>query len=207
MKLYLLLLASVFFSYEKSICQNLAYNSIEIDYISYEVTPRFINKPLLKFYITNYSNDTLYISKKNILIQVFKGNKRLLEEKIKPKHFPPNSITFCPFVRPYPPMKTFGAEQHRQYYEFIDSLKQNFAQKLFTKNFTSNQMFIKYKEEINYAILEDCVILMPNETTEYSVIFSSSLFDKSCKVKVKYLNQSFFTNFIDENGKNINIYK
>lgn len=84
-------------------------------------------------------------------------------------------------------------------------MKVKFANKLYEKNFGSNVIYKKDKEFIMESIVNNCIILMPNEVLDYTSGFYSKKFDKKCKVSAKYIDSKRFTYFIDDRGKKIDI--
>ena len=151
------------------------------------------------FNLVNITNDTLYLSDKNLSIRLIKNHK------ICNWDYPKFDVQ--PFVKPV--LK--NGEQIDNKIEILnkedqkDKLVNNFATKLFLKNLNVNVQLMKYKEIIIKTIVDDCTILLPAETYKYEIGFYSKKFDKTCKVTVKYLDNKRFTYFVDDKGKKIDI--
>lgn len=171
-------------------------NKIKITYLGYRSDVYSSDFPTLEFEITNNSQDTIYLSKQNIVVIVIKGKSIIKEGK-------PTTIG-TPFVKPIIRNTIFCKEQ-KENQEKINSLKLKFANNLYDKNFASNTLYKNNKDFIIENIIRDCVVLMPNESIGHSSGFYSKLFDKTCKVSVKYLDSKRFTYFVDDSGKKINI--
>lgn len=169
---------------------------IKLTYLGYEINRYRFNYQNLNFEIINKTKDTMYLSDTNIFIKIIKEEKILKEDK-------PQSIG-TPYVRPVI-SKGFVCKEQKEYDEKINSFKLKFANKLYDKNFGSNTIYKNSKDFIIESIVRDCIILMPNESIDYSSGFYSKLFDKTCKVTVKYLDNKRFTYFVDDKGKKIDI--
>lgn len=191
----ILLLCITFLSNTNS--KNQLNDGLNIIYLGSSSSVYRPNFPSLEFEISNKSKDTLYISENNILITVFKGKSALKQDKVLP------SIG-TPFIKPMI-RKQFKSEEKDKYERLLENLKLKFANKLYTKNFGSNTKYIDSKDFIIENIVRDCIVLMPNESIDYSSGFYSKKFDKACKVSVKYLDSKRFTYFIDDSGKKIDI--
>lgn len=154
----------------------------------------------LKFSLINITNDTLYLSNKNLIIKLTKNNK-LIKFKY-PK------VDVQPFIKPV--LKNGQQIQTKKVILNIENPKEKiaacFAKKMFLENTEINQKLLKYKDNIIQNIIDDCIVLLPLETYEYETYLFSKNFDKTCKVSVKYSDNKIFTYFINDNGKNINIY-
>jgi hypothetical protein len=111
-----------------------------------------------------------------------------------------------PFIRPII-RKQFKCKEKQQYEKYLENLKFKFANKLYEKNFGSNAAYKDSKDFIIGNIIRDCIILMPNESIDYSTDFYSETFDKTCRVEAKYLDNKRFTYFLDDNEKKIDINK
>lgn len=171
------------------------FQNINVYYLGYERKIYLNNFVLLQFEIENKSNDTIYLSKKNIDIKVFKNNKEINKD---------NPPTYLPFVRPTK-IKQFKCEDKDKYEKGKEELKFKFANKLYEKNFGSNSKYIGSKDFIIKNIVSDCIILMPSESIDYSSGFYSKSFEKTCKVSVKYVDNKRFIYFVDDSGKKIDI--
>ncbi|WP_395066048.1 hypothetical protein [Flavobacterium sp.] len=171
-------------------------NKINITYLGYKNNVYHSDFSTLEFEIVNKSQDTVFLSKENIVLTVIKGKTIIKEEK-------PSTIGM-PFVKPIIRSTIFCKEQ-KEYQEKINSLKLKFANKLYEKNFGSNTIYKNSKDFIIENIIRDCFILMPNESIDHSMGFYSKKFDKTCKVSVKYSDNKRFTYFVDDSGKKIDI--
>ncbi len=151
------------------------------------------------FNLVNITNDTLYLSDKNLRIRLIKNNKSINWDYPK--------VDVQPFVKPV--LK--NGEQIDNKIEILnkedpkEKLANNFATKLFFKNLNVTVQLMKYKEIIVKTIVDDCTILLPTETYNYEIGFYSKIFDKTCKVEVKYLESKRFTYFVDDSGNKIDI--
>lgn len=171
-------------------------NEIRITYLGYKTNIYRSNFSTLEFEITNNSQDTIYLSRQNIIVKVVKGESIIKEEK--------PVVTGTPFVKPIIRNTVFCKEQ-KEYQEKINSLKLKFANELYAKNFTSNTLFKSDKDFIVDNIIKDCIVLIPNESIDYSSGFYSKSFDKTCKVSAKYSENKRFTYFVDDKGKKVDI--
>ncbi|WP_374505015.1 hypothetical protein [Flavobacterium sp.] len=169
---------------------------IKLTYLGYEINRNRFNYQNLNFEIINNTEDTIYLSEKNVFIVVIKEGRKLKEDKFQ-------SIG-TPYVRPVI-SKGFVYKEEKEYEEKVNSLKVKFANKLYEKNFGSNAVYKKDKEFIIESIVNNCIILMPYEILDYTSGFYSKKFDKTCKVSAKYIDSKRFTYFIDDNGKKIDI--
>ena len=171
-------------------------NKIKITYLGYKSDVYSSDFPTLEFEITNNSQDTIYLSKQNIVVTVIKGKSIIKEGK-------PSTIG-TPFVKPVIRNTIFCKEQ-KENQEKINSLKLKFANNLYNKNFASNTLYKNDKNFIIENIIRDCIVLMPNESIDYNKGFYSKSFDKTCKVSAKYSDNKVFTYFVDDNEKKIEI--
>lgn len=101
--------------------------------------------------------------------------------------------------------KGFVCKAEKEYEEKINYLKVKFANKLYNKNFGSTSTYKDSKDFIIESIVQDCIVLIPNESIVYNKGFYSKSFDKTCKVSAKYSGNRVFTYFVDDNGKKIEI--
>jgi hypothetical protein len=171
-------------------------NKIKISYLGYKSEVYQSDFSTLEFEISNNSQDTIYLSKQNIVVTVTKGKSIIKEEK-------PSTIG-TPFVKPIIRNTIFCKEQ-KENQEKINSLKLKYANNLYNKNFGSNTLYKGDKDFIIENIIKDCIVLMPSESIDYSNGFRSKLFDKTCKISAKYSDNKRFTYFVDDRGKKINI--
>ena len=175
--------------------QNNNFENINFYYLGYESKTHLNNFVLLQFEIENATNDTIYLSEKNVDLKIFKNKKSINED---------NLPTYLPFIRPTK-VKGFKCEEKEKHEKSIEELKLRFANKLFEKNFGTNAVYKASKDLILESIIRDCIVLMPNESIDYNKGFYSKKFDKNCKVSVKYLENKRFSYFVDDNGKRVNI--
>ena len=177
--------------------KNKLNDRITITYLGYSHNIYRTNFPSLEFEITNESKDTLYISENNIQTTVFKGKVALKQDKVIPSI---GTFFMKPMIR-----KQFKCEEKDKYDKVIEKLKLKFATKLYEKNFGSTLVYKNSKDFIIENIVRDCLVLMPNESVDYSSGFYSTKFDKTCKVSAKYSDSKIFTYFVDDTGKKIDI--
>ncbi|WP_131701507.1 hypothetical protein [Flavobacterium sp. ABG] len=175
--------------------QNNNFENINFYYLGYESKTYLNNFVLLQFEIENLTNDTIYLSEKNIDLKIFKNKKKINED---------NLPTYLPFIRPIK-IKEFKCEEKERYEKSIEELKLKFANKLYEKNFSTNTIYKDSKDFILENIIRDCIVLMPNESIDYNKGFYSKKFDKNCKVSVKYSENKRFTYFVNDSGKRIDI--
>jgi hypothetical protein len=152
---------------------------------------------VLKFEITNKSQDTLYISERNILTIISKGGVILKEKICLP--------IGAPIILSLNDRKQFKCEEKDNYEKGIEKLKLNFANKLYDKNFGSNSEYKSSKDFILKNIIRDCIVLLPNESINYSKGFDNEAFDKTCKVKIRYINTKIFSSFVNDDDKIVEI--
>lgn len=175
--------------------QNNNFENINFYYLGYESKTYLNNFILLQFEIENLTNDTIYLSEKNIDLKIFKNKKNINED---------NLPTYLPFIRPTK-IKEFKCEEKEKYEKSIEELKLKFANKLYEKNFGKNTVYKDSKDLILENIIRDCIVLMPNESIDYNKGFYSKKFDKNCKVSVKYSENKRFTYFVNDSGKRVDI--
>ncbi len=160
--------------------------NLEITYLGYTINKFQKNSPSLNFDVTNSSNDTIFISKKNIIIHVLKNNKEIKRDK--------NSIGFPYFISTK--SKFHNCKEIVNEKRKTDSIKLIFSKKVYDKNFNSSNNY-KPKDAddtINY-ISSNCIVLLPRETIKYETFFESNLFDKNCEVSAEYKSNKIFTTF------------
>ncbi len=160
--------------------------NLEITYLGYTINKFQKNSPSLNFDITNLSNDTIFISEKNIIIHVLKNNKEIKSDK--------NSGGLLYFGKTKP--KSHNCKEIINEKRKSDSIKLIFSKKVYNKNFNANNGY-KLKDAddtINY-ISSNCIVLLPKETVKYETFFESNLFDKNCEVSAEYKSNKVFTTF------------
>lgn len=195
MKRYSLIIFIFTLTLNVASCQT-TKQKFRIERIKYVNENGFVN---VTFNLVNITNDTLYLSDKNLRIRLIKNNKSINWDYPK--------VDVQPFVKPI--LK--NGEQIDNKIEILDKedpkdkLANNFATKLFFKNLNVNLQLMKYKEIIVKTIVDNCTILLPAETYNYEIGFYSKKFDKTCKVSVKYLDNKRFTYFVDDSGKKIDV--
>jgi hypothetical protein len=169
---------------------------ISFKYLDFEKFGNSSNLNLLFLEIKNNSSDTIYLSRKNIVIHVFKENMKLNDRKDK-------SIELI-FHESTKRNKDKIDRENTQEKETA-LLKHNFAEKMFYKNFAKAKSK-QNKDFIIRIIEDDCIVLLPNKTINYGTIFNNVEFDNSCKVNASYKSNKIFTFFMTANDKVVNIY-
>ena len=153
---------------------------------------------LLFFEIKNNTSDTLYLSRNNIAIRVFKDNKQLNNNENK-------SIGQILCSEKYKNQSKIESEITNEKLTAI--LKHSFAKKLYSKNFKDKKP--KITEDFIVQVIENAtIVILPNKSINYSTIFNNEEFDNSCKVNVEYKNDKAFTFFYNGNVEQvIKVYK
>lgn len=169
---------------------------ISFKYLDFEKFGNSSHLNLLFLEIKNNSSDTIYLSRKNIVIHVFKEDMKLNDEKNK-------SIGLI-FHESTKKNKDKIDRENIQEKETA-LLRHNFAEKMFYKNFAKSKSK-QNKEFIIRIIEDDCIVLLPNRAINYGRIFNNVAFDNSCKVDVSYDYNKIFTFFMTANDKVVNIY-
>lgn len=189
-----IVLLSIFFNISYS---QISQQKVRINKIEYVDQKGLVS---LKFSLINITNDTMYLSNKNLTIKLTKNNK-----SIKCKY---PKVDIQPFIKPI--LKNGKQIQTKKEILIIEDPKEkiaaNFANKLFLENTGINHKLLRYRDIIIKNIIDDCIVLLPSETYEYETYLFSKKLDKTFKVSVKYLDSKRFTYFVDENGKKIEIY-
>jgi hypothetical protein len=141
----------------------------------------------LKFEIYNNSNDTIYISSKNININVFRKNKILKSQKPSLGN---NSIS----------KSRIFDEMYNHFFEKkikTETLRRKFAEKLLNKN--PNIINEKYtKDYLINSLSEKCIIIFPNESVLYESLFINDFFENTLKVEAKFINEDIFWIYKDD---------
>lgn len=170
-------------------------NQVNIKYLDLEKFANSSKQFILYFKIKNNTNDTLYLSRKNIIIKVTNKGKSLENERN-------TSIGQVIFRASKKNKSKIDAENLQD--EKTALLRHNFAEKLYYKNFAKDK--VKRNKEFVVRVIEnDCIVILPNATVNYSQIFINSLFNRNCKINARYLNNKIFTYYMagDENKINI----
>lgn len=190
-KLFVLLaFVSFSFNYQKGL------DNISFKYLDFEKTGNSSSLNFLFLEIQNNSSDTIYLSRKNIIINVLK-NKTELHDEI-------NKSIGQLFYKPTKKNKAKITRENIQEKQTA-RLRHNFAKKIFYKNFSKDKSK-QNKDFIIQTIENDCIVILPKQTINYGTMFNNNAFDNNCKVNIKYNNSKRFTFFMDANDKVVNIY-
>lgn len=187
-----MLLVSISFSFD---CQK-SLDIVSFKYLGFDKYGNSSSLKLLFLEIKNNSSDTLYLSKKNIIIKVLKKNKKINNKDNKSI----GQIFYKPTNKNKSKIDIENAQEKQ-----TAILRHNFAKKIFHKNFKKNKS--KENEDFIIQIIEnDCIVILPNKSVNHGIIFNNDAFDNSCNVNFQYEHNKRFTFF--ENGKDkvINIY-
>lgn len=169
---------------------------ISFKYLDFEKFGNSSHLNLLFFEIKNNSSDTIYLSRKNIVIHVFKENMKLNDQKDKSI----GQILHESTKRNKDKIDRENAQEKE-----TALLKHNFAEKMFYKNFAKAKSK-QNKDFIIRIIEDDCIVLLPNKTINYGTIFNNVEFENDCKVIASYKFNKIFTFFMTANNKVVNIY-
>lgn len=169
---------------------------ISFKYLDFEKFGNSSHLNLLFLEIKNNSSDTVYLSRKNIVIHVLKKNMKLNDEKIK-------SIGLIYHKSTKKNKDKIDRENAQEKETAL--LRHDFAEKMFYKNFAKSKSK-QNKDFIIRIIEDDCIVLLPNKTINYGTIFNNVEFDNSCKVNASYKSNKIFTFFMTANDKVVNIY-
>lgn len=170
-------------------------NQVSIEYLNFEKFGNSSKQFLFYFKIKNNTAETLYLSRKNIIINVTKNEKLLINE--------PNTSSGLVFHTASKKNKSkIDAENEND--EKTKSLRQNFAKKLYYKNFTKYKL-VSDKEFVVRVIESDCIVILPKSTINYSQLFINNLFSSDCKVRAKYDDNNIFTYYISGADNKVNI--
>jgi hypothetical protein len=194
--MFYIFMFSMLFLNNTTTAQKAVFSELEIRYLGFRSDFYFSNFYILEFDITNKSQDTLYISKRNILIKVFNG-KSVLKEK--------SDLSIGTPLILLRNTRQFKCEEKDNYEKVIEKLKLNFANKLFDKNFGSNSEYKGSKDFILENIIGDCIVLLPYESIDYSKGFYNEKFNKNCRVSSVFINKKTFSSFVNDYDKNVEI--
>ncbi|MEZ0184280.1 hypothetical protein AB9T89_18690 [Flavobacterium oncorhynchi] len=189
-KIFIVLFISFSFSVNSQDNKN---NKLTIKYLTFEKfgNSQGLNRLFLE--VKNNTLDTLYFSRKNIIIEIFKNNKKIENKVLKST----GQVIYRPSYLNKSKIDRENAHEKR-----TSVLRYNYAKKIFHKNFGRSE---SNEEFIIQVIQNDCIVLLPNESINYGVIFNNTKYDKTCKVSVKYIMNSRFSSFVRDN-KVIYIY-
>ena len=191
-KRFFVLFVAICFSFS---CQRNS-DIISLKYVDFEKFGNSSHLNVLFFEIKNNSSDTIYLSKRNIVIDVLKKNTKLNDEKDK-------SIGLIYHKTTTKNKDKIDRENAQEKETAL--LRHKFAEKLFYKNFAKSKP--KNNKEFVIRIIDaDCIVLLPNKKINYGKIFNNVAFDNSCKVNASYKSNKIFTFFMTTNDKVINIY-
>ena len=181
-----LLLATLLIGFSYSIRGQNYSDKVSIEYLNFEKFGNSSKEFLFYFKIKNNTAETLYLSRKNIIITVTKKEKLLMNEPI--------TISGLVFHTASKKNKSkVDAENEND--EKTESLRHSFAKKLCKKNFTKYKL-VSDKEFVVSVIESDCIVILPKSTVNYSRIFINNLFSSDCKVKAKYVDNKIFTYYM-----------
>lgn len=173
---------------------------IEIKYKGFYAPTESNHCNELLFTIYNHTNDTVYISSRDINVYVFKNNSFLKEDKLPSGHpFPPDFLQDVTFFtdKAYP--KVF--EKRRARNKTIDQLVKIFAEKLYEQNFGNGNM----TNDFFYNVRSECLVLFPNDQLNYSSLFISKSLNSDYTVEAEYNKTGVFATYEGDNQKQINI--
>lgn len=190
-----LLLATLLIGVSFSIRGQNYSDKVSIEYLNFEKFGNSSKEFLFYFKIKNNTADTLYLSRKNIIITVTKKEKLLMDQ--------PNTSSGLVFHTASKKNKSrIAAENEND--EKTESLRHNFAKKLYYKNFTKYKL-VSDKEFVVSVIESDCIVILPKSTVNYGRIFINNLFNSDCKVKAKYDDNKIFTYYMSGADNKVNI--
>jgi len=190
-KTYIIIYCLIFLQINFSAVSQKYNNNVKFQYLYGQKSGNVSKETLLYFSIRNDSNDTLYLSKNNILVTVNKNGKALKELD--------NKATGQFIFESDKKSKAFITAQNLQEKE-TKLLRNSFANKLYNKNF-SYEKLKRDKEFVIDLIETKCIVILPYKTINYARIFVNSEFDKRCKVNAKYLSNNIFTYYMDVRDK------
>ena len=168
---------------------------VSFKYLDFEKFGNSSRLNLLFIEIKNNSSDTIYLSRKNIVIHVLKRNIKLNDEEIKS-----SALMFHKSTKKNKDQIDKENAQEKE----TALLRRNFAEKMFYKNFAKNKS--KQKKDFIIRIIEaDCIVLLPDKTINYGRIFNNVAFDNGCEVDISYDYNKIFTFFMSAN-RVVNIY-
>lgn len=190
-----LLLVTLLIGFSSSIRAQNYSDKVSIEYLNFEKFGNSSIRFLFYFKIKNNTAETLYLSRKNIIITVTKKEKLLMNE--------PNTSSGLVFHTASKKNKPkVDAENEND--EKTKSLRHNFAKKLYYKNFTKYKL-VSDKEFVVSVIESDCIVILPKSTVNYSRVFINNLFTRDCKVKAKYDDNKIFTYYMSGADNKVNI--
>ncbi|CAA9202863.1 hypothetical protein FLA105534_04287 [Flavobacterium bizetiae] len=191
------ILAAVLFSFgfSFSVASQSYSRKVDFEYLDFEKFANSSKQVILYFKIKNNSSDTLYLSKKNIILTVTKEGKSLKDEK----NTSAGQVVFAADKKNK--QKVYDENLHDQQTEL---LRHNFGEKLYNKNF-ANEKTKKNQDFIIGVIENDCIVVLPHKSVNYSRIFINNQFNKTCKISVKYDDNPIFTYYMSGNEKKVNI--
>ena len=192
-KKLIIILTVVFSSFN---CQH-SKKDLILTYLDFENFCGSKSLNLLFFEIKNNTSDTLYLSRNNIAIRVFKDNKQLNNNENK-------SIGQILCSEKYKNQSKIESEITNEKLTAI--LKHSFAKKLYSKNFKNLKS--KISEDFIIQVIKNAtIVILPNKSINYSTIFNNEEIDNSCKVYAEYKNVSTFTFFHNGSGKSEKVIK
>jgi hypothetical protein len=173
-------------------------NKVTITYHGFSVAINTPDYSYLIFSMRNETNDTVYLTRKNIEIEIIKDKTILVELKSKS-----NSSVLCALT--FPPY--FGSDKEYEgncteetvYREKMDIIKNKYANKLYDRNFNTDKNNKIDRESFIAAIASECIVLLPKQTINYNTFFKNKNFDKSCLVRAQYIDNGIFMTYDDNN--------
>jgi hypothetical protein len=195
MKYPILATVLFFFVFSFSVAGQSYSRKVVFEYLDFEKFANSSKQMILYFKIKNNSSDTLYLSKKNIILSVIKDGKLLKEEK----NTSTGQVVFAADKKNK--QKVYDENLHDQQTEL---LRHNYGKKLYNKNFT-NEKTKKNQDFVTGVIENDCIVLLPRKNMNYSRIFINSQFNKTCKISASYDDSLIFTYYMSGNHKRVNV--
>lgn len=190
-----LLLVTLLIGFSYSIRAQNYSDKVSIEYLNFEKFGNSSKEFLFYFKIKNNTAETLYLSRKNIIITVTKKEKLLMTQPITS-----SGLVFHTASKKN--KSKVDAENEND--EKTKSLRQNYAKKLYYKNFSKHKL-VSDKEFVVSVIESDCIVILPKSTVNYGRIFTNSLFTRDCKVKAKYDDNKIFTYYMSGADNKVNV--
>ena len=190
-----LLLVTLLIGFSYSIRAQNYSDKVSIEYLNFEKFGNSSKEFLFYFKIKNNTAETLYLSRKNIIITVTKKEKLLMTQPITS-----SGLVFHTASK----KNKSKVDAEKENDEKTKSLRQNYAKKLYYKNFSKHKL-VSDKEFVVSVIESDCIVILPKSTVNYGRIFTNSLFTRDCKVKAKYDDKKIFTYYMSGADKKVNI--
>lgn len=174
-------------------CQD-SYKKVTMTYESIKFFTPTYHFAELTFIIKNNSKDTLFISNQNIRIEL-KKDGTVLQNHPPSQAFPPLASTT--------EIKKDKEESKRQ--QKINKLKLQFAKKIIIQNFGKKAKTFDEKW-LTEQIIDNCLVIFPQESISYKEYFWNDSLDKNCSVKGLILESNLFLEFYDKKQKLQELY-